>query len=153
MDSEYLKKLNNGCAFMPYYVSSMGKVTRIFYKDGGYEDIGYSVRKVINDYCAINLRCIKSIKKLCRNITGRKTLMPLYIMKNATLIPVKTIKPVIKGDNCIGYINMAYVFNVDFTKSDFILNSGCSIHFLENRETIKKRIADCTIIDRRLMSI
>lgn len=138
---------------MPCYLEDRGKVTKICYKDGGYDYVDYSIKKVLNDYFAINLRCINSIKKLCKTITGRKTLMPLYIMDGATLIPVKTIKPAIKGDKCIGYINMKYVCNVDFTNSTFVLKSGYAIHFLDNKETIKKRIADCTIIDKRVLSM
>lgn len=153
MDSEYIRKLKNGCAFTPCYVEDKGKVTRICYKDGGYDYVEYSIKKVINDYCAINLRCIKSIKKLCKTITGRKTLMPLYVMDDTTLIPIKTMKPVIKGDNCIGYINIKYVCNVDFLNNTFVLSNGCIIHYLENKETIKRRIGDCTIINKKILSM
>lgn len=150
MNYEYIEKLEKVCAVLPCYIKDEGKATKICYKDGGYEYSSYSVKKILNDYCALNLRCINSLKKLSSDITGRKSLFPLYIKEGSTFIPVKTIKPISKGDNCIGYINERYIKELDFTNKRVILTNGGIIQYLDGKETIKKRIADCTIINKKI---
>lgn len=150
MNYEYIKKLERICAFLPCYLKDEGKATKLCYKGGGYEYINYSVKKILTDYCALNLRSVESLKKLSRNITGCKSLFPLYIEEEDTFMPIKTVKPITKGDNCIGYINMRYIEGLDFQNKKVILTNGDSICYLEGKETIKKRIADCTIINKRV---
>ena len=146
MNHEYIGKLQKGCAFIPCYLKGTGKATRIYFLDGGFEYTGYSVSKVINDYCALNMRSMQSIKRFCQNITGRKCITPLYIKKNTLFMPVKSLKPFRRGDKCIGYINVNYIESVDFDKNAIKLNNGDSIEYLDTIETIKKRMGDCVMI-------
>jgi len=150
MNHEYINKLQKGCAFVPCYLTGTGKVTKIYFKEGGYEYIKYSVNKIINDYCSINMRSIHSIKRICQSITGKKCITPLYIKEGVILIPIKTIKPFARGDKCIGYINIKFIEEVDFENNKVKLNNGSYINYLDSTETIKKRIGDCTIIDKSI---
>lgn len=149
MDHEYVSKLQRSCAFTPCYLKGTGKVTKIYFQEGGYEYLNYSVSKIVNDYCSINMRSIQSIKKICRSITGRKCITPLYIKEGILLIPVKTMKPFMRGDRCIGYININYIEEVDFENNKIKLINGHSIDYLDSVSTMKKRIGDCTIIGKR----
>lgn len=148
MNYQYIEKLQSACAFIPCYVQGIGKATKVFYRDGREEYINYSVDKTMSDYCAINLKSLNSIKIMCRSITGRKSLTPLYVEKDAIFIPVKTIKPVYRGDKCIGYVNINFIEDMDLSKGVLKLEGGQSVYYLESSETIKKRIADCTIINK-----
>lgn len=150
MDYEYVSKLQRSCAFTPCYLKDIGKVTKIYFKEGGYDYSNYSISKIINDYCSINMRSIQSIKKLCQSITGRKCITPLYIKEGALLIPIKTMKPFTRGDKCIGYINIKFIEKVDFENNNVRLKSGNFIEYLDSAGTIKKRIGDCTIIDKSI---
>lgn len=151
MNHEYVSKLQRSCAFIPYYLKGKGKVTKVCFKEGGYEYLDYSVSKIINDYCAINLRSMKSIKKLCQSITGKKCITPLYIKEGVLFIPVKTIKPFTRGDKCIGYINVNFIEKINFENNIVQLKNGQTIEYLDRTETIKKRIGDCTIIDKSII--
>lgn len=137
---------------MPCYVQGIGKMTKVSYKKGGDELITYSINKVISDYCALNLKSLKIIKDLGKKITGRKILFPLYVKKSDIFIPIKTIKPFNKGDNCTGYVNIRYIKEIDFTNNIIKLINGQYINYLENMETIKKRIADCAILDKTVIA-
>lgn len=151
MNYEYIKKLQKACAFIPCYVNGVGKATKIFYRDGREEYINYSVDKTLNDYCAINLKSLNSIKTICRSITGKKSLTPLYIEKDIIFIPIKTLKPVYRGDKCIGYVNINYIEDMDLVRGVLKLEGGQSVAYLESSETIKKRIADCAIIKKKFI--
>lgn len=146
MNHEYVIKLQRGCAFLPCYLKGRGKATKICFEDGGFEYLGYSVSKVINDYFAINMISMESTKKLCQFITGKKCMTPLYMREGALLIPVKTMKPCTRGDKCIGYINVGFIEDVNFDDSLVKLKNGQTIKYLDSRETIKKRIGDCTLV-------
>ena len=151
MNHDYIEKLQKSCAFIPCYVKGIGKKTKLYYENGSFEYVDYSVNKIVKDYCAINLRCITSLKSVCRKITGRKSLIPLYIKEDVLLMPIKTVKPCIRGEGCIGYVNIECIKDVDFLNSTITLYSGQVIYYLERIETIKTRIADCTIIKGRLL--
>lgn len=152
MNFEYIEKLQSACAFIPCYVKGIGKATKIFYRDGSEEYINYSVDKTMNDYCAINLKSLNSIKIICRTITGKKSLTPLYVDKDVIFIPVKTLKPIDRGDRCIGYVNINYIEDMDLAKGILKLEGGQSLSYLESSGTIKKRIADCAIIKKKITS-
>jgi len=151
MNCDYILKLKRGCAFVPCYVKGLGKVTKIYYIDGGCDFLPYSISKVLNDYCAINMRCLKSIKALCKDVTGRKNIVPLYIKEEGVFLPVKTIKPCTRGDGCIGYINTNYIKEIDFDSRSIILNNGAVLNYLDGRETLKKRMGDCSIISKKIV--
>lgn len=152
MNHEYVIKLQRGCAFLPCYLRGRGKATKICFEEGGFEYLSYSVNKIINDYFAINMISVESTKRLCRVITGRKCMTPLYIREGALLIPVKTIKPYTRGDKCIGYINVNFIEEVNFEDSLVKLKNGQNIRYLDSRETIKKRIGDCTLVKQKACS-
>ncbi|MCM8709641.1 competence protein ComK [Clostridium sp. SYSU_GA19001] len=151
MNHEYVSKLQRGCAFIPCYLKGKGKVTKVYFKEGGYEYVNHSVSKIINDYCAINLRNIVIIKRLCQTITGRKCITPLYIKEGVLFLPVKTIKPCTKGDKCIGYININFIEKIDFENSVVQLKNGQTLKYLDSKETIKKRVGDCTILHKSIV--
>lgn len=153
MNHEYIGKLKRGCAFIPCYLKGTGKATKIYFSDGGFEYTAYSVSKVINDYCALNMRSMQSIKRLSQSITGKKSITPLYIKENKLFMPVKTLKPFTRGDKCIGYINVDFIESVDFNKNAFKLSNGDSIEYLDNIETIRKRMGDCAIINQAVAEI
>jgi hypothetical protein len=148
LNHEYIGKLQRGCAFIPSYIKGTGKATKIYSMDGGFEYTGYSVSKVMNDYCALNMRSMQSIKRRCQAATGRKCITPLYIKEDNMFMPVKTLRPFTRGDKCLGYINVRLIENVDFEKNSIKLNSGDSIEYLDTMETIKKRMGDCVIISQ-----
>lgn len=151
MNCEYITKLEKGCAFVPCYVKNLGKVTKIYFIEGGEEYLPYSLSKVLNDYCAINNWCLKSLKSLCQNATGRKNIVPLYIKEQGVFMPVKTLKPCTRGDGCIGYINIKYIKKIDFDGSSIMLNNGAIVHYLDGSETIKKRMGDCSIVSKNII--
>lgn len=153
MDSIYIENLKKGCAFIPCYIEGIGKCSRIYFEDGGKKEVKYSISKTLNDYCALNLKSIKIIRKTCGNITGRKIITPLYVNHEVVLMPVKVMRPFVKGDACIGYINSLFIKEIDFKNTYILLKNGQEISFLDKSETIKKRFADCTIIKERLKSI
>ena len=152
MKYEYILMLQKSCAFTPCYLKGQGKATKVYLKDGGHQYIDHSVNKLLNDYFAINMRSLINTRKVCGNITGRKTLMPLYLMEEIMLIPVRTIKPFTKGDQCLGYINAHTINEINFKKSLIILESGGTIQYLEKGETVKKRLGDIEIIKKKYLN-
>ena len=61
-------------------------------------------------------------------------------------MPIKAVKPFIRGDACMGYINIHDVIEYDFDNKSVKLSCGKKINYLESSETIKKRIGYCSII-------
>ena len=149
MNCEYISKLTRGCAFVPCYVKNIGKVTKIYYIDGGNENLPYSMNKVLNDYFAIYEIDLKEIKSNSQRATGRKNIVPLYIKEKGVFLPVKTIKPCTRGDSCIGYVNTKYIEDINFAISSIKLNNGVELKYLDGDETIKKRMGDCSIISKK----
>jgi len=143
---EYIRMLKDCNAFVPCYLQHRGKVTKLYFSSGECDYVDYSTAKVLKDYCAINMRCMRSIKKRCQNITGRKNIVPLYIKETGILLPVKTILPRAEGDKCIGYVNMQEIERIHYENREIKLKSGQRIFFLERAETVKKRIGDCEAI-------
>lgn len=149
MDKDYVKKLNIMCAVVPFYSKSKNKLTLAYYTDGKKDLFNYSVNRIINDYCAINMTSFKFSKKICSTILSRKNNTP-FLIKDSVIFPIKTVKPFYKGDKCFGFINMAYINNFMFADKEIFLAAGHSIHFIEKEETIKKRLAECTILSFQL---
>ncbi|NGX97386.1 MAG: hypothetical protein G4V63_19930 [Candidatus Afipia apatlaquensis] len=146
MDSEYIRTLSNSSAYLPCYIQGIGKCTKVLSKTGEEIVLSYSVNKIIKDSCAINLKDIESIRYICSNITGRSKIFPIFINENLLYMPIKAVKPFIKGDPCMGYINIHDVIEYDFDNKSVKLSCGKKIKYLENSETIKKRIGCCSII-------
>lgn len=150
MDNKYIGKIIKSCAFIPCYIKNKIKYTKVFMSDGKLIYSKYSVRKLLNDYMALNLTSFDIIKKICRKTLVRNGLVPLYISNDKLMIPLKTIKPFVKGDSCFGYVNIENIKNFDFEKKRIILRSGNYICFLDSTEVIKKRIAECIILKKQL---
>lgn len=151
MKSDYIVMLQKSCAFTPCYLKGTGKATKVYLKDGGHEYISHSINKLLNDYFAINMRSLETTRILCGKIIGRKSLMPLYIMEEIMLLPIKTTKPFTKGDKCVGYINSKYIDEIDFNESIITLESGGTIKYLDNGGTLKKRLGDIEVLKRKFL--
>lgn len=152
MNSDYVKKLKNICAVVPCYVQNMNKQTKVYYVTGEISYSSYSINRIINDYCAINMVSFKYSKKISGIIVNRKNNIP-FIIKNAIMLPVKTVKPYYKGDKCFGYINILYIKNFIFKEKKIFLTEGNIINFIEKQETIKKRLAECTLLKYKVDEI
>ena len=152
MKSEYVLLLQKSCAFTPCYLKGTGKSTKVYMKGGGYEYISCSVSKLLNDYFAMHLKSLKNTKRLCGKITGRKSLMPLYIKEEIMFIPIKTVRPYSKGDNCVGYINAKYIDEINFSESIILLECGGTIQYLDRGETVKMRLGDGELVKKRFVS-
>lgn len=153
MDCNYIKYLSNCCAFAPYYEKNKGKGTKIYFKNGGTIYIKYSISKVLGDYCAINRRSVAQLRGISEKLLLKKTLNPIYVDNSAMLIPVKTIKPMIVGDKCFGYINTRYIKDLNIKNKSIELQSGEIISYLERSVTLKTRIADGTILNQKILKV
>lgn len=148
MDSEYIKTLRNSSAYLPCYIKGRGKCTKVLSKTGEEVVLNYSVNKIIKDSCAINLKSIESIRYVCSSIIGKSKIFPIFINDNLIYMPIKAVKPFIRGDACMGYINVHDIIEYDFENKSVKLSCGKKISYLENSETIKKRIGYCSIIKK-----
>ena len=80
--------------------------------ENGYEYITkVSINKALRDYFALNLLSLKAVTAKSEKLLDKKSLVPL-INNNEVIIPIKTIKPLVKGDRAFGYINYSKVKEV-----------------------------------------
>ncbi|ADL49904.1 hypothetical protein [Clostridium cellulovorans] len=150
MRCEYIDKLINACAFVPDYKDNIGKVTKIYLKTGGCFVTRYSMRKVIDDFCTINLTDINKLRKLSAELIGGKNLKPIYVRKGVVMIPIKTTKPLVDGDKCFAYVNLHCIDDLYMDESIIRLNNGEEICYVESANAVKLRLAEGTILQNKV---
>ncbi|MHC1686010.1 MAG: hypothetical protein AB6733_24295 [Clostridiaceae bacterium] len=150
MKYDYIKYLKESCAFIPFYKENRGKGTAIYLKDGKKVYTKHSIRKVLDDYCAINFKDINQLRKLSCKVLNRKLLNPIYISNEIVMLPVKSMKPLIAGDKCFGYINLNYIKDFIIEDKKIKLKSGAEINYLDKSTTIKNRLADGALLSRKI---
>jgi len=152
MRHEYIRGLKESCAFIPFYKENEGKGTVMYLKNGEKLYIKHSIKKVLDDYCAINLKNIEQLRKLSSRILNKKLLNPIYISSENIMLPIKTMKPLIAGDRCFGYVNLNFINDFIIEDKKIKLKSGEEIQYLEKNTTIKNRLADGALLSRKIES-
>lgn len=152
MRYDYIKHLKDCCAFIPFYEENEGRGTIIYLKDGKTIFSKHSIKKVLDDYCAINFKDIEQLRKISSKVLNKKILNPIYINNEIVMLLVKTIKPIIAGDKCFGYVNLSCIKDFIIEDKKIELNSGKEITYLEKNITIKNRLADGALLSRKMKS-
>lgn len=150
MKYDYIRYLKESCAFIPFYKEDQGKGTAIYLKSGKKIYTKYSINKVLDDYCAINFRDIGQLRRISCKLLNKKILSPIYISNEIVMLPVKTIKPLITGDKCFGYINLSFIKDFIIEDKKIKLKSGVEINYLDKSTTIKNRLADGALLSRKM---
>lgn len=150
MNYDYIRYLKESCAFIPCYKEDEGKGTELFLKSGKRVYMKHSIKKVMDDFCAINFKDVGRLRKVSSKLLNRKLLNPIYISNEIVLLPVKTLKPLIAGDKCFGYINVSYIKDFIVEDKKIKLKNGEEIDYLEKSSTIKNRLADGALLSRKI---
>lgn len=122
---------------IPRYIDGIGNGTLIRNEDGIKElniSIDSALKKVFEEK-SIDLRVVK--RKTSR-LLDQRNLIPLYLAYDDVLVPIRIRKPLVKGDNVYGYINLNLVKKVEDGRVIFI--DGSSIDYIESKKTIKRRM-------------
>lgn len=84
----------------------------------------------------------------------QKNLLPI-VLPDATFIPVKTRKAVVKTDPIFGYVNMSQIFRIDDKDDHFemLLRCGAVLSCLGSAKYFKKRITLASVITDYLQGI
>lgn len=153
MKYDYIRYLKESCAFVPFYKADEGKGTVLYLKNGKRVYTKHSIKKVMDDYCAINFKDIEKLRKVSSKLLNRKLLNPIYISNEIIMLPVKILKPLIAGDKCFGYINLSYIKDFIVEDKKIKLKNGEEINYLEKSVTIKSRLADGALLSRKIKNI
>ena len=143
MRVSYIEALKSMIAIVPVYKIGEGKMTLIKSENGDEYLTKISINKAIRDYFALNLLSLTAITAKSEKILNKKSLVPL-INNNEVIIPIKTIKPLVKGDRAFGYINYSKVKEVRDGLVTF--TNGYKLNYVDKYETVKKRIAEGDIL-------
>lgn len=143
MKIDYIEALKSMIAIIPLYKDGEGKITMIK-AENGYEYLTkVSINKALRDYFALNLLSLKAVTSKSEKLLDKKSLVPL-INNNEVIIPIKTIKPLVKGDRAFGYINYSKVKEV--RNGVIIFKDGEELSYIDKYETVKRRIAEGDIL-------
>lgn len=104
----FLNKLAMIAAIVPVYQEN-GDVTMVVYQDGTNDIVPLRVRAVIRKIAHTYCTDLIQLKKKTAEITDRSLYNTLVFDQALILIPLKTRKPRVPGDNTLAYVNLKAV--------------------------------------------
>lgn len=78
------------------------------------------------------------LKKKTSRFLNQKNLIPLLLSNEEVLIPIKVRKPLLLRDGGYGYVNFAFIKNIEANKLYF--SDGSFLEFQDNKRAVTKRI-------------
>lgn len=139
--------------FVPHYTEN-GDSVLILFLSGEKKIVPMSIRSFSKKLYSLYAIDCQAIKKLISQRIGQKNLLPI-VLPDATFIPVKTRKAVVKTDPIFGYVNMSQIFRIDDKDDHFemLLRCGAVLSCLGSAKYFKKRITLASVITDYLQGI
>jgi hypothetical protein len=96
--------INKGvCGLVPIYGRDGGNYTKLIFKNKPSIIVERRIHTILVRLSALFQKDIRLIRKQAREITGQRSMNPLYINSNIILVPFKMRKPIGKDDGAVGY--------------------------------------------------
>lgn len=132
----------------PEYVSNRGEATEILYMDKSVKLLHKTMKSVVRGLFSDALVDRKAVKVLAGEITGRKILVPLFLNARILLVPLKMRKPLVRKDNCYGYVNYFAVeeINDENDSCRIRLSNGLTLSALGSPISVRKAYADAALV-------
>lgn len=131
-------------AILPVYTID-GDSTTILRSDGSSTEVAILLRSAVHRLARSLVVDLSALKQNCGQATSRTILQPLPLSLRLVLFPVKVRTPRVKGDNTIGYINLADVATVTANpdrpqQAIIALTGGQQIPIIWTKTTVQKQM-------------
>ncbi len=136
--------------FIPSYEKTIGSVTKIMLESG--------------EETVVNIKCKSYFNRICREYTvdsfasrskygkliGAINFIPIPLSGEMLLIPVKVRKPMVKGDEAMGYANFHQIKNCTKEKTgegQLTFQNDSKLRIISSYKTLQKNIREASIIN------
>jgi len=133
--------------FIPRYTSN-GDSVEMLLLSGEKKVFEFSIRKFTKNLYSLYAIDEKTLKKLISNKIGQKNILPV-ILPDATFIPVKIRRPLIKTDPTNGFVNMVQIFRIDKKEDnefEILFKCGAVLKCIGSPKNFKRRITSASIL-------
>lgn len=132
--------------FIPQYTDN-GDCVDILFLSGEKKRLESSIRTFTRSLYSLYAIDELTLKKLISKKIGQKNLLPI-VLPDATFIPVKVRRPLIRTDPTNGYVNMSQIFKVDQKGEGFeiLFKCGAILKCLGSDKYFKRKITSASIL-------